>query len=84
MILRPDLSMCQRMMLDELIAQQENENTKKRTIYDRKIVLKFLREIWKGRELEKILLEKLNVYSSEFILAARTKKGEQCLVRRLS
>ena len=26
MILNPDLLMCQRMMLDELIAQQENEN----------------------------------------------------------
>ena len=62
-----------RMMLDELIAQQENENTRKRAIYDRNIVLQFLREIWKeGRELAKIPLEELNVYCSEFILAART------------
>ena len=67
--------MCQRI---ELIAQQENENTKKKTMYDLNIVLKFLREVRKEeRELEKISPEELNVYLSEFIFAARTKKGEQ-------
>ena len=30
--------------VDELIAQQENENTKKKTMHDLNIVLKFLRE----------------------------------------
>ena len=64
--------------VDELIAQQENENTKKKTMYDLNIVLKFLREVRKEeRELEKISPEELNVYLSEFIFAARTKKGEQ-------
>ena len=64
--------------IDELIGQQENENTKKKTMYDLNIVLKFLREVRKEeRELEKISPEELNVYLSEFIIAARTKKGEQ-------
>ena len=64
--------------VDKLIAQQENENTKKKTMYDLNIVLKFLREVRKEeRELEKIPPEELNVYLSEFIIAARTKKGEQ-------
>ena len=63
---------------DELIAQQENEKKKKKTMYDLNIVLKFLREVRKEeRELEKISPEELNVYLSEFIIAARTKKGEQ-------
>jgi hypothetical protein len=64
--------------VDKLIAQQENENTKKKTVYDLNVVLKFLREVRKEeRELEKIPPEELNVYLSEFIIAARTKKGEQ-------
>ena len=57
--------------VDELIAQQENENTKKKTMHDLNIVLKFLGEVWKEeRELEKISPEELNVYLSEFIIAA--------------
>ena len=64
--------------VDKLIAKQENENTKKKTMYDLNIVLKCLREVRKEeRELEKIPLEELNVYLSKFIIAARTKKGEQ-------
>ena len=64
--------------VDELIAQQENENTKKKKMYDLNIVLKFLREVWKEeRELEKIPPKELNVYLSKFIIAAWTKKGEQ-------
>ena len=64
--------------VDKLITQQENENTKKKTMYDLNIVLKFLREVRKEeRELEKIPPEELNVYLSEFVIAARTKKGEQ-------
>ena len=63
--------------VDELIARQENENTKKKTIYDLNILLKF-REVQKEeRELENISPEELNVYLSEFIIAARTKKAEQ-------
>ena len=40
-------------------------------MHDLNIVLKFLREVWKEeRELEKISPEELNVYLSEFIIAA--------------
>ena len=47
-------------------------------MYDLNIVLKFLREIRKEeREIEKISPEELNVYLSEFIIAARKKKEEQ-------
>ena len=33
--------------VDKLIAQQENENTKRKTTYDLNIVLKYLREVRK-------------------------------------
>ena len=63
---------------DKLIAQQENKNTKKNTMYDLNIVFKFLCEVRKEeRELEKIPPEEMNVYLSEIIIAARTKEGEQ-------
>ena len=55
--------------VDKLIAQQENENTKKKTMYDLNIVLKFLHEVRKEeRELEKIPPKELNVYLSKFII----------------
>ena len=64
--------------VDKLIAQQENENTKRKTTYDLNIVLKYLREVRKeDRELEEIPPQELNLFLSEFIIAARTKKGEQ-------
>ena len=64
--------------VDKLIAQQENENTKRKTTYDLNIVLKYLREVRKeDRELEEIPPQELNLILSEFIIAARTKKGEQ-------
>ena len=59
--------------IDKLIAEQENENTKRKTTYDLNIVLKYLREVCKeDRELEEIPLQELNVLLSEFIIAART------------
>ena len=36
--------------IDELIAQQENENTKKKTMYDPNIVLNFFARFGKKRE----------------------------------
>lgn len=58
--------------VDKLIAQQEDENMKKKTMYD----LKVIRKVWKEEtEFEKIPTEELNVYLSELIIAARTKKG---------
>ena len=62
----------------KLIAQQENENTNKKFMYDLNILLKFLREVRKEkRELEKIPPDELNAYLSEFIIAARTKTSNQ-------
>ena len=54
--------------VDELIAQLENENMKKKTMYDMNTVLKFLARFGMGE---------LNVYFSEFVIAGRTKKGEK-------
>ena len=53
------------------------------TMYVLNIVIKFLREYGKKRvrELGKILLEELNVYLGEFIIAARKKKEEQSSLR---
>ena len=52
-------------------------------MYVLNIVIKFLREYGKKRvrELGKILLEELNVYLGEFIIAARKKKEEQSSLR---
>ena len=36
--------------VDKLIAEQENENTKRKTTYDLNIVLKYLREVRKEAE----------------------------------
>ena len=47
MILNPGLCDVSKDDVDELIAQQENENTKKKAIYELNIVLKFLREVLK-------------------------------------
>ena len=47
-------------------------------MYDLNIVLKYLRKVRKeDRELEEIHTEELNLLLSEFIIEARTKKGEQ-------
>ena len=47
-------------------------------MYDLNIVLKFLCEVQKEeRKLENIPPEEVNIQLSEFIMAARMKKGEQ-------
>lgn len=46
-------------------------------MYDLNIVLKYLREVRKDRKLEEIAPGELNLFLSVFIIAARTKKGEQ-------
>ena len=69
------------MDVDELTAQPENKNTKKKMMYDLNIVLKFLCEFRKEeKKLDSIPPEEVNIHVqlSEFIIAARTKKGEQC------
>jgi len=53
-------------------------------MYDLNIVLKYLREVRKeDRELEEIPLEELKLFLSEFIIAARTKKGRNNMSRLL-
>ena len=60
-----------------LTTQPENKNTKKKMMYDMNIVLKFLCEVQnKERKLENIPPEEVNIYLSEFIISARTRKGE--------
>ena len=66
--------------VNELIAQQENENTKKKTMYDLDTVLKFLARFGMKRENfseNPTAPKEMNVYLREFIIAARTKKGEK-------
>jgi len=47
-------------------------------MHDLNIVLKYLRKVRKeGGELQKIPPEEVNIFRSEFIIAASTKKGEQ-------
>ena len=64
----------------EILRKRKTEIRRKR-LYDvnnLNIVLKLLLEVWKEvRESEKILPQELNVYLSEFIVVARTKKGKQ-------
>ena len=68
------------MDVDGLTAQPENKNTKKKMMYDLNIVLKFLCEFRKEeKKLDSIPPEEVNIHVqlSEFIIAARMKKGEQ-------
>lgn len=63
--------------VDRLIAKEENEYTKQKTLYDLKIVLMWLTEERnEKRAIENIASQELNMYLSEFIVAARTKKGK--------
>ena len=62
--------------VDALISNQENENTKKKTRYDLKIVKAYLLEVHNGsRDLHAIPPDELNLLLSQFIVAARTKTG---------
>ncbi|KAK3743989.1 hypothetical protein QZH41_010801, partial [Actinostola sp. cb2023] len=64
--------------VDKLIEGEENKITKKKTHYDLKLVKKFLEEERReDREIEKIPPHELNAYLNQFIVAARTKTGEE-------
>ena len=57
-----------------MIDDKENENIKKKTVYDINIVKTFLaKEHNETRDIEKIPPEDLNNYLSQFVVAARTK-----------
>ena len=62
----------------KLIEGEENANTKRKTYYDLKLVKKFLvEERSETREIEEVPASELDSYLSQFILAARTKKGKE-------
>ena len=51
--------------VDDLIAKEENENTKKKTVYDVNIILQFMKERNENRVLEKHFSR--TFFFSEFI-----------------
>ena len=59
----------------KLVAQRENENTKKKFMYDLDILLKFLREVRKEKkELEKIPPDELMYISVSSLLQLERRK----------
>ena len=71
--------------VDKLIAQQENENTKRKTMFDLNIVLKHLHEVRKeDRELEEIPPEELSLFLSEFIIRQLEQRKVNIMSRLLS
>lgn len=63
--------------VDKLIEGEENKNTKRKTYYDLKFFKQFLEEQHKEeREIQDIPPSELNLYLSQFIVAARTKTGK--------
>ena len=63
--------------------QQENENTKKKTLYDLKIFREFLETCDEKREIENITPVKLQAIIKKFVLAVR-KKTATSMSPRLS
>ena len=65
--------------------QQENENTKKKTLYDLKIFREFLETCDEKREIENVTPVELQAIIKKFVLAVRKKKKTATSVsRRLS
>ena len=63
--------------VDNLIEMEENANTKRKTLFDINFVKQFLTEHGERRSTEEIPAVKLNNYLNKFIVAARTKRGEE-------
>ena len=57
--------------------QQENENTKKKMLYDLKIFREFLETCDEEREIENITPAELQAIIKKFVLAVRKKKRRQ-------
>ena len=57
--------------------QQENENTKKKTLYDLKIFREFLETCDEKREIENIPPVELQAIIKKFVLAVRKKNGDE-------
>ena len=63
--------------------QQENENTKKKTLYDLKIFREFLETCDEKREIENVTPVELQTIIKKFVLAVRKKRATS-MSRRLS
>ena len=62
------------------LEEQENVNTKKKTLYDLKLFKEFITSEDERRELQKILAAKLQQFAIKFVLGVRKKNGKQsCL-----
>ena len=57
--------------------QQENENTKKKTLYDLKIFREFLETCDEKREIENITPVELQAIIKKFVLAVRKKNDDE-------
>ena len=57
--------------------QQENENTKKKTLYDLKIFREFLETCDEKREIENITPVELQAIIKKFVFAVRKKNGDE-------
>ena len=57
--------------------QQENENTKKKTLYDLKIFREFLETCDEKREIENVTPVELQAIIKKFVLAVRKKNGDE-------
>ena len=62
--------------VDELIEQQENENTKRKTEENLSLLNQFLSSKNEKRTIEDIPSAKLNLYLSELIIKVRTKQNK--------
>ena len=57
--------------------QQENENTKKKTLYDLKIFRQFLETCDEKREIENITPAEVQAIIKKFVLARKNKKKKK-------
>ena len=64
--------------------QEENENTKKKTLYDLKIFREFLETCDEKKGIQNITLSELQVIIKKFVLAVRKKKTATSMSPRLS
>ncbi|CAH3040767.1 unnamed protein product [Porites lobata] len=62
---------------EEFTEKLENENTKKKTLYDIKVFKEYLDACDEKREIEDITLVELQEIIKKFVLAVRKKNGEE-------
>ena len=62
--------------------QQENDNTKKKTLYDLKIFREFLETCDEKREIENITPVELQAIIKKFVLAEEQRETEQDSTRK--